>query len=67
LSVYAAAKPEAPAAPTTAKQDVKMRVSWTMPDSNGLAVTQYEIQVEKSDGTFVTTTECNGADSTIVS
>lgn len=45
LESYAATEPEAPDAPTTARNDVDIRISWTTPDVNGLPVTKYEIEL----------------------
>lgn len=69
LAIYAAAVPEAPAAPTTAQNELDMRISWVAPDNNGLAVTAYEILILQKDGAAwaAYTATCDGSDATIVS
>lgn len=67
LAVYAAAKPEAPSAPTSSKQSINMRISWPMPDVNGLAATEYQILIMQKDGTYTESAQCDGSDSTVVS
>lgn len=69
LAIYAAAVPEAPVAPTTAPNAFNMRISWVAPDSNGLAVTAYEILILEADGVAwaAYTATCDGSDAAIVS
>jgi hypothetical protein len=69
LAIYAAAVPEAPAAPTTARNSLDMRISWVAPDNNGLAVTAYEILILQKDGVTwaAHTATCDGASAAIVS
>lgn len=66
LAVYAAAKPEAPDAPSSGKQSTSMRITWPLPDENGLAATEYEILIQQKDGTFTASAQCDGSDSTVV-
>jgi hypothetical protein len=67
LSIYAAAVPEAPDAPSTAQEGVAMRISWLAPDNNGLTVTAYQILIRESDGaTWTEAAACDGSDSTTV-
>lgn len=45
-----------------------MRISWTAPNDNSDAITAYDIQIKKSDGNWLADlTDCNGADSGIIS
>lgn len=68
LSIYAAAVPEPPAAPTTAQAGTSMRISWLAPDNNGLTVTAYQILIRESDGaTWTEAAACDGSDATTVS
>jgi len=67
LSIYAAAVPEAPGAPTTAQEGVSMRIAWAAPDNNGLVVTAYQILIREADGaTWTEAAACDGSDSTTV-
>ena len=58
LEIYAATRPEAPAAPTTARNGISIRITWVPPDNNGLAIDQYEILIRQKDGTYSESAEC---------
>lgn len=65
--IYAAAAPEAPPAPATARAGTAIRISWDAPDHNGLAVTQYEILILAVDGSsWAATASCDGASGPVV-
>lgn len=71
IEVYAAAKPEVPVAPTSAKgtaaeDDTTMRISLTEPDTNGLPITAYEVRIKQKDGTFSATTACDGSTTGVI-
>ena len=56
LSVRAAAKPNVPAAPTTAANtNISVTISWIAPSNGGSAITAYTVAILQSDGTTFTT------------
>jgi hypothetical protein len=60
LSVRAAAKPNVPAAPTTAvNTNVSVTISWVAPSNGGSAITAYIVAIRQSDGTTFTTESSN--------
>jgi hypothetical protein len=65
--IIAANVPSAPAAPTTQLVGSSVTVSWTAPASNGMAITAYVVEIQGAAGGWhLETTDCDGADSTIV-
>lgn len=52
--------------PTTSISSTTVKIMWTAPDSHSSSITAYDIQFEKSDGSFTAiTSDCDGTDSTI--
>ena len=61
VSILAAQLPYTPNAPTTTfKADGNVVISWTAPDNGGSDITSYSIQVQKSDGSYLATSYCDG-------
>lgn len=59
--------PDKPAPPTTAMNNIFVRISWIDPDYNFEAIDNYDIRIGQSDGLTFTQelTYCNGSDATI--
>jgi len=67
LSVIPSSVPDQMAAAVTSVQSVYAKLTWTVPASNGAAITAYRIQIRRSDGVMAEeATYCPGADATLM-
>lgn len=66
VSVLAAQVPSTPAAPTTSIFLTNVIVTWTAPYNGGSAITAYQVVIKQSNGTFSSTSVCNGTLSSVV-
>ena len=67
LAVTVASVPDQLGLATTSLSGLSARIDWPAPASvHSSAVTAYVIQIKKADGTYATSTECNGASPTVV-
>ena len=53
--------PSTPAAPTTVISGSNVVINWAAPANGGSAITGYDVEIRKSDGTFTTHTGCIGS------
>jgi hypothetical protein len=61
VDVVAATYPDQPLAPTTAINNIFVRITWTAPDSNSGTINGYRVYVADTNGNFLLeTTYCNG-------
>ena len=51
---------------TIGTADTNVAISWTKPDEHSATIDAYEIQVQKADGSFEASSDCNGALQTVV-
>lgn len=67
LSTLAAEVPQTMAAVVSTNSGSNVRFSWTALSSNGAAITAYKLEIMQGDWTYSEdSTNCNGADATIV-
>ena len=67
LTITTALAPNAPPTVTTITSGTSVQISWTQPANNGISISKYDILIMKKDGTFTTSSQCLGTDSTIMS
>jgi hypothetical protein len=70
LSIIAATVPSQPSAPTTALDGAEenVTITWSAPSANGSSISGYRISIETFSGTYQQdTTNCNGANETVIS
>jgi hypothetical protein len=68
-TIISATIPSTPAAVTTTQSTTYVKIAWTAPSTNGLAITAYDIQIQESDlSTYASSlTYCDGTSSTVIS
>ena len=69
VSVKTLVEPSTIDVPVTSNQGDSVKIKWSAPYTGGLGIpiTSYEIQILDSSGNFITTPECDGSDSTVIS
>lgn len=68
VQVVAAAKPSAPAAPTTSLVGSMVTVAWAAPPANGSPILSYVIELQSKDGAWhLETANCDGAAAAVIS
>lgn len=70
MTIKTGQAPNAPNAPTTAvpTNSIYVEISWTAPTNNFFAIDQYQILIQKKDGTFYEDlTYCDGSTSQVIS
>jgi len=67
VTLTASDVPDAPAAPVISLSNTFCRITFTAPLDNSESITAYLVEIEKSDGTFLETSYCDGSDLTVIS
>lgn len=67
FSVLAAQKPDAPRYPDTVFNGLSVTISWPKPFDGASPITAYVIKIQKANGDFETTSDCNGSSEEVVS
>lgn len=68
LVIVAGQKPDTPSAPTVTSTSTYVKIAWTAPSSNNVAIDAYKIEIISSNGVtyFEDLIHCDGTDSTII-
>ncbi len=67
ISILCASVPLTPLAPTTAISSINVQIVWSKPDTGGSPITSYKIEIQISDGSYITDlTTCDGSSATII-
>ena len=68
LAVLASDKPDKVDIPNVSigAAETSVSVSWNLPDAHSSAITAYQVQLLKSDGTYSDSSDCNGTLTTVI-